>query len=99
MFDELFNQSSIIARYQKAPYAESRANFLKKARVEGHPPSMLERIAWTLLAVAQAVNFDAGSVTATELERAFGDEPVSRPQRIHPLMVAKAEVMAFLRAL
>jgi hypothetical protein len=51
---------------------------------------MLERIAWTLLVVAQAVNFDAGRVTATELERAFGDEPVSRPQRIRPLMVAKA---------
>ena len=60
------------------------ANFLKKVREEGHPPSMLERIAWTLLVVAQAVNFDAGRVTATELERAFGDETVSRLQRIHP---------------
>ena len=45
---------------------------------------MLERIAWALLVVAQARNFDAGRVTATELERAFGDEPVSRPQTIHP---------------
>jgi hypothetical protein len=71
MFDELFNQSFVVARYQNAPHAESSANFLKKAREEGYPISTLERIAWALLVVAQAVNFNAGPITATELERAL----------------------------
>jgi site-specific recombinase XerD len=71
MFDELFNQSFVVARYQNAPHAESRANFLRKAREEGYPISTLERIAWALLVVAQAVNFNAGPITATELERAL----------------------------
>jgi hypothetical protein len=52
MFDELFDQSFVVARYQNAPHAESRANFLKKAREEGYPISTLERIAWALLVVA-----------------------------------------------
>jgi NTE family protein len=41
MFDELFNQSFVAARYQNAPHTESSANFLKKARDEGYKHTRL----------------------------------------------------------
>ena len=96
MFDELFNQSFVVARYQNAPHAESRANFLKKAREEGYPISTLERIAWALLVVAQAVNFNAGRVTATEPLATFARKDKTPPTGGWS---QKPEVMAFLRAL
>jgi integrase/recombinase XerD len=71
MFNELFKLPAIVARYREAPYAESRERFLKKAREDGYPPSMIERIAWALLVVAQAVNLDTGPVTARRLEKAL----------------------------
>ena len=71
MFDELFKQQATVERYWKAPYAESRVRFLKRASEDGYSRSMLERIAWALLVVAEAVNLDAGSVTAKRLEKAL----------------------------
>jgi hypothetical protein len=68
MFDELFNQSSIVAGYQKAPL-QSLANFLSE---EGHPPSTLERITWVLFVEAQAANFDEGSSLPQSLKEPLG---------------------------
>jgi hypothetical protein len=63
MFDELFKQQATVERYWKAPYAESRVRFLKRASEDGYSRSMLKRIAWALLVVAEAVNLDAGPVS------------------------------------
>lgn len=71
MHDELFQKPTIIERYRAAPHTESREDFLRKASGEGHSHSMLQRMAWALLVVAQEVNIDAGSVSAKELERAL----------------------------
>ena len=71
MFDELFKQQATVERYLKAPYAESRVQFLKRASEDGYSRSMLERIAWALLVVAEVVNLDAGPVTAKSLEKAL----------------------------
>jgi hypothetical protein len=56
MPDELFKQPAVVARYRAGPYAEARERFLKQARAEGYSLSVLERIAWVLLTVAEAVH-------------------------------------------
>jgi site-specific recombinase XerD len=71
MHDELFQTPAIVERYRAAPHAESREHFLRKASEEGHSRSMLQRMAWALLVVAQEVNIDAGPVSVNELERAL----------------------------
>jgi hypothetical protein len=68
MHDELFKQPAVVARYRAGPYAEARERFLKQARAEGYSFSTLERIAWVLLAVAEAVHPHGGSVSSTRLK-------------------------------
>jgi site-specific recombinase XerD len=67
MHDELFEQPAILARYRTGPHAESRERFLNQARADGYPPSMLERIAWALLVVAEAVQHRS-SISSKELK-------------------------------
>jgi site-specific recombinase XerD len=71
MHDELFKQPAVVARYRAGPYAEPRERFLRQARVEGYSRSTLERIAWALLIVAEAVEGHGGSISSTELKRLF----------------------------
>src|SRR5258708_6375243 len=68
MHDELFKQPAVVARYRAGPYAEARERFLKQARAEGYSFSTLERIAWVLLTVAEAVHLHGGSVSSTRLK-------------------------------
>ena len=67
MHDELFKRPAVIARYRAGPYAESRERFLKQARAEGYSNSTLERVAWVLLIVAEAVQSYGGSISSTQL--------------------------------
>jgi site-specific recombinase XerD len=68
MHDELFKQPAVVARYRAGPYAEARERFLKQARAEGYSLSVLERIAWVLLTVAEAVHPHGGSVSSIQLK-------------------------------
>jgi len=68
MHDELFKQPAVVARYRAGPYAEPRERFLKQARAEGYSRSTLERIAWVLLIVAEAVQGHGGSIGSTQLK-------------------------------
>lgn len=68
MHHELFKRPTAIARYRGGPYAESRERFLQQARAQGYSASMLERIAWALLIVAEAVHRRGGSVSPTQLK-------------------------------
>jgi site-specific recombinase XerD len=68
MHDELFKQPAVVARYRAGPYAEPRERFLKQARAEGYSRSTLERIAWVLLIVAEAVQSHGGSIGSTQLK-------------------------------
>lgn len=72
MHNELFKFPAIVARYRAGPYVEDRERFLRQASAEGHPRSMLERIAWVLLITAKAVQSQGGSVRSTELRSFFG---------------------------
>jgi hypothetical protein len=69
MHDELFKRPAVIARYRAGPYAEPRERLLKQARAEGYSNSTLERVAWVLLIVAEAVQSYSGSISSTQLRR------------------------------
>jgi site-specific recombinase XerD len=68
MHDELFKLPAAVARYRAGPHAESREQFLKQARANGYSPATLESIAWALLAVAEAVQRDGGSISYKRLK-------------------------------
>lgn len=69
MHDELFKQPAVVARYRAGPHAEARERFLKQACADGYSASTLDRMAWALLIVAQAVHHHGGSISASQLER------------------------------
>ena len=71
MHDELFQVPAVVARYRAGPYAESREQFLKKARADGYSPLTLERMAWALLVVAEIVRDAGGSITSKRLRSAL----------------------------
>ena len=63
MHDELFEKLDIVARYRAGPDVEARERFLRQASAEGHSRSTLNRIAWALLFVAEAVQSHGGSIS------------------------------------
>jgi len=67
MHDELFEQPAVVARYRAGPYAESREQFLRQARADGHTPRTLGSMAWALLIVAEAVHRNGGSISYERL--------------------------------
>ena len=106
MHDELFKQPAVVARYRAGPYAEARERFLKQARAEGYSLSTLERIAWVLLTVAEAVHLHGGKVSSTHAEtdlatkkRALATLDRGRTRKTAGGWSRQPDVMAFLRAL
>jgi integrase/recombinase XerD len=71
MYDELFENPAVVARYRAAPYAKSREQFLKKAQANGYSPRTLMRMAWALLVVAEIVRDAGGSITPERLRSAL----------------------------
>ena len=69
MYDELFKRPAVRARYRAGPYADARERFLEQARAQGYSRSTLERIAWVLLIVAEAVQRNGGRVSIDQLEK------------------------------
>ena len=69
MYDELFKRPAIVSRYRAGPYTEDRERFLRQARAEGYSRSTLERIAWVLLIVAEAVQTNNGRVSVDRLKK------------------------------
>src|ERR1700746_1268295 len=67
MYDELFENPAVVARYRAAPYAKSREPFLKKAQANGYSPRTLMRMAWALLVVAEIVRDAGGRITPERL--------------------------------
>ena len=67
MYDELFENPAVVARYRAGPYAKSREQFLNKAQANGYSPRTLMRMAWALLIVAEIVRDAGGSITPERL--------------------------------
>ena len=62
MYDELFENPTVVARYRAGPYARSREQFLKTAQANGYSPGTLMRMSWALLIVAEIVRDAGGSI-------------------------------------
>jgi len=67
MYDELFENPTVVARYRAGPYARSREQFLKTAQANGYSPGTLMRMSWALLIVAEIVRDAGGSITPERL--------------------------------
>ena len=70
MVEDLFKRPSVLVRYREGPLAEAREEFLKHCAKEGYSRSMLQKIAWVLLAVAHSIDIDHGQVTTQDIELA-----------------------------
>ena len=71
MYEELFENPAVVARYRAGPYAKSREQFLKKAQANGYSPRTLMRKAWALLVVAEIVRDAGGSIAPEQLRSAL----------------------------
>ena len=69
MHDELFKKPAIVSRYRAGPYTEDRERFLRQASAEGYSRSTLERIAWVLLTVAEAIQRNGGRISVDRLKK------------------------------
>src|SRR4051794_24671710 len=69
MHDKLFKKPAIVSRYRAGPYTEDREHFLRQASAEGYSRSTLERIAWVLLTVAEAVQRNGGRIGIDRLKK------------------------------
>ncbi len=70
MIEYLFKQPAVLARYREGPLAEAREEFIKHCAKVGYSHSMLQKIAWILLAVANNIDIDDGSLTIQDIELA-----------------------------
>lgn len=73
MIEDLFKRRVVLARYREGPLAEVREEFLKHCAMEGYSRSMLQKIAWVLLAVAHNVDIDHGNMTMQDIQCAVDD--------------------------
>lgn len=70
MFTTLFQRPTVISRYRAGPLAEERERFLMQCEARGYSRSMLQKIAWILLAVAHCIPIDHGKVNRRDIEQA-----------------------------
>lgn len=68
MHDELFKRPAVATRYRAGPYLGDRERFLREAHANGYSRSTLERMAWVLLLVADALRDHDGKITAARLK-------------------------------
>ena len=81
MYDELFENPTVVARYRAGPYARSREQFLKTAQANGYSPGTLMRMSWALLIVAEIVRDAGGSITP-ERTLPTGQVKMGRPSTV-----------------
>jgi site-specific recombinase XerD len=71
MFEKLFKQPAVLARYREAPFAHAREQFLKQCANNGYSHSMLCKIAWILLSVAHNIDLTREKITPQEIKLAI----------------------------
>jgi hypothetical protein len=71
MFETLFKQPAVLARYRQGPFLETREQFLRQCAGNGYSRSMLQKIAWIQLSLAHHLDLDPGKVTARDIELAI----------------------------
>jgi site-specific recombinase XerD len=71
MLETLFKQPAVLARYRQGPLLEVREQFLRQCAENGYSLSMLKKIAWIQLCLANRLDLDHGRVTARDIELAI----------------------------
>jgi site-specific recombinase XerD len=80
MIETLFKYPATIERYRKAPLFSARERFLKKCAKQGYSRSMLHKIAWITLSIADQIDITNGQVTEEDIESAVA----GRTRFLHP---------------
>lgn len=70
MHETLFKSRSALARYRNGQHYKEREHFIEQCAQRGYSHSMLQKIAWVLLAVADSIDLDHGRVTREDIELA-----------------------------
>lgn len=83
MFEILFKQPAVLARYRTASQADSCERFLEDCANRGYSDAMLRKIAWVLSSVAPGINIDAGEVSPHEIESAVDQRTRVAPRSGH----------------
>lgn len=84
MYETLFKRRTVLARYSESPHSKAREQFIKQCSMQGYSHSMLQKIAWVLLSLAQRIDIDHGKVTIRDIETAIdGRARSSRQLFIH----------------
>ena len=73
MLETLFKRSSILARYQEAPYLHEREYFLSQCAENGYSQSMLYKVAWIQLSVSHCIELNQGKITMGDIEQAVNE--------------------------
>lgn len=71
MFETLFKQPAVLARYRQGPLLKVREQFLRQCAKNGYSPSMLKKIAWIQLSLAYRLDLNHGKVKARDVEQAI----------------------------
>jgi site-specific recombinase XerD len=80
MIETLFKYPATIKRYRKAPHLNARERFLKQCAKQGYSCSMLRKVAWILLSLADQIDIESDRVTPKDIELAVAN----RRRFIHP---------------
>src|SRR5882724_3955937 len=91
MYDVLFENPAVVARYRTGPYAKSREQFLKEAQANGYSPRTLMRMAWALLVVAEIVRDAGGSITPERLRSALYRQVKSKWAGLSPVTITSCD--------
>lgn len=80
MIETLFKYPATIKRYREAPLFDTRERFLIQCAKQGYSRSMLHKIAWILLSLADQIDIANGQVTPQDIESAVA----GRTRFLHP---------------
>lgn len=68
MFDTIFTCKSTIARHENEPLAKERKQFIQQCKTNGYSRSMLSKIAWILISVADLININNVKLSRQDIE-------------------------------
>src|ERR1700756_4731028 len=71
MYETLFKDPAVWARYREGPYAGAREQFVESCAQQGYSRRMQVKIAWVLMTVAPALDLSKGALTAQDVQRAI----------------------------
>jgi site-specific recombinase XerD len=70
MYETIFRNRDVLARYRGGPYAQARERFVEDCAKQGYTHRTLVKIAWILMAVASGIDLGNGKVTRKDVEHA-----------------------------